>query len=44
MQGQTAATGINYFFVCWCYMAPILGAVVADTFLGRFKTIVLATG
>ncbi|PLN75343.1 POT peptide transporter [Aspergillus taichungensis] len=42
--GQTAATGINYFFVCWCYMAPILGAVVADTFLGRFKTIVLATG
>ncbi|KAF7592156.1 hypothetical protein BBP40_000643 [Aspergillus hancockii] len=42
--GQTVATGVNYFFVGWCYLAPILMAIVADSFLGRFKTIALGTG
>ncbi|PKX89838.1 putative POT peptide transporter [Aspergillus novofumigatus IBT 16806] len=42
--GQKVATGISYFFVGWCYLAPIFGAVVADSYLGRFKTIFLGTG
>ncbi|KAF7114453.1 hypothetical protein CNMCM5793_008757 [Aspergillus hiratsukae] len=42
--GQKVATGISYFFVGWCYLAPIFGAVVADSYLGRFKTILLGTG
>ncbi|PKX88168.1 oligopeptide transporter [Aspergillus novofumigatus IBT 16806] len=42
--GQGVATGINYFFTGWCYMAPILGAVIADSLLGRFWTICLGTG
>ncbi|KAE8389625.1 POT peptide transporter [Aspergillus alliaceus] len=42
--GQKLATGMNYSFVGWCYFAPILMAIVADTFLGRFNTIVLGTG
>ncbi|EAW14639.1 putative POT oligopeptide transporter [Aspergillus clavatus NRRL 1] len=43
-KGQGVATGINYFFTGWCYMAPILGAVMADTLLGRYQTICLGTG
>ncbi|KAF7183627.1 hypothetical protein CNMCM7691_003906 [Aspergillus felis] len=43
-KGQGVATGINYFFTGWCYMAPILGAVIADSWLGRFWTICLGTG
>ncbi|EAW08564.1 putative POT peptide transporter [Aspergillus clavatus NRRL 1] len=42
--GQKVATGISYFFVGWCYLAPIFGAIVADSYLGRFKTIFLGTG
>jgi POT family proton-dependent oligopeptide transporter len=38
------ATGISYFFVGWCYLTPIFGAVVADSYLGRFKTIFIGTG
>ncbi|KAF4251453.1 hypothetical protein CNMCM8980_006726 [Aspergillus fumigatiaffinis] len=43
-RGQGVATGINYFFTGRCYMAPILGAAVADSLLGRFWTICLGTG
>ncbi|KAE8353103.1 POT family-domain-containing protein [Aspergillus coremiiformis] len=42
--GQEVATGINYFFVGWCYLSPIFMAIVADSFLGRFNTIMLGTG
>ncbi|GFF45931.1 peptide transporter PTR2 [Aspergillus udagawae] len=42
--GQKVATGISYFFVGWCYLTPIFGAVVADSYLGRFKTIFIGTG
>ncbi|KAK7977190.1 hypothetical protein PG996_003262 [Apiospora saccharicola] len=38
-QGQATATALGYFFQFWCYMTPIVGAVVADSYLGRFKTI-----
>jgi len=38
--GQQAAVGISRFNQWWIYIMPILGAWVADTYLGRFKTIV----
>ncbi|KAK7542729.1 peptide transporter PTR2-A [Phyllosticta citribraziliensis] len=37
--GQQAATGITTFNTFWVYVVPLFGAYVADTYLGRFKTI-----
>ncbi|KAM9334134.1 solute carrier family 15 member 1b [Symphorus nematophorus] len=34
------ATTIYHAFVALCYLTPILGAIVADSWLGKFKTIV----
>uniref|UniRef100_A0A4W5PD70 Solute carrier family 15 member 1 n=1 Tax=Hucho hucho TaxID=62062 RepID=A0A4W5PD70_9TELE len=34
------ATSIYHTFVALCYLTPILGAVVADSWLGKFKTII----
>ncbi|XP_053354640.1 solute carrier family 15 member 1b isoform X1 [Clarias gariepinus] len=34
------ATTIYHTFVALCYLMPILGAIVADSWLGKFKTIV----
>ncbi|KAJ6660907.1 hypothetical protein lerEdw1_017064 [Lerista edwardsae] len=34
------ATAIYHTFVALCYLTPILGAIVADSWLGKFKTIV----
>ncbi|KAE8161293.1 POT peptide transporter [Aspergillus tamarii] len=42
--GQTVATSINYVFVGWCYLSPVLMGIIADSLLGRYKTIVLGTG
>ncbi|KAK2880259.1 solute carrier family 15 member 1b [Channa argus] len=37
---ENLATTIYHTFVALCYLTPILGAIVADSWLGKFKTIV----
>ncbi|EMR10395.1 hypothetical protein PNEG_01110 [Pneumocystis murina B123] len=36
---QSGATALNSFFSLWCYLTPILGAIIADQYLGRYSTI-----
>ncbi|KAK6535897.1 hypothetical protein TWF281_000148 [Arthrobotrys megalospora] len=38
--GQHGATGLGTFFQFWCYLTPIFGAIFADQYLGKYKTIV----
>jgi POT family proton-dependent oligopeptide transporter len=42
--GHQGATGLSTFFQFWCYVTPILGAVIADQYLGKYKTIALFCG
>lgn len=37
--GQTGATGLSNFFQFWCYLTPILGAIISDQYLGKYNTI-----
>ena len=37
--GQRASTGLGTFNQFWVYFTPLIGAYVADTYLGRFNTI-----
>ncbi|KAF3994198.1 hypothetical protein FT663_00168 [Candidozyma haemuli var. vulneris] len=36
---QHGATALSYFWQFWCYVTPIFGAWVADTYFGKFNTI-----
>ncbi|PFH49857.1 hypothetical protein AMATHDRAFT_62389 [Amanita thiersii Skay4041] len=40
--GQRASTGLTTFYQFWCYVTPLLGAWIADTYLGRFNTVCVA--
>lgn len=39
--GHQAATGLNLFFQWFCYVTPILGAIISDQYLGKYKTILI---
>jgi len=41
MGAQTAA-GITTFNQFWCYVIPLFGAYLADTYLGRYRTIMIS--
>ncbi|EGN94531.1 hypothetical protein SERLA73DRAFT_171508 [Serpula lacrymans var. lacrymans S7.3] len=43
-RGQQTATGLNTFYQFWCYCTPLLGAYIADTYWGRYKTISVSVG
>ncbi|KAJ9096229.1 hypothetical protein QFC20_006473 [Naganishia adeliensis] len=40
--GQKTAFGLTTFNTFWIYLTPLLGAYLADTYFGRYKTIQLA--
>ncbi|OQO01878.1 hypothetical protein B0A48_12351 [Cryoendolithus antarcticus] len=42
--GHQAATGLNLFFQWFCYVTPILGAIIADQYLGKYRTILIFAG
>ncbi|ODQ80456.1 hypothetical protein BABINDRAFT_35725 [Babjeviella inositovora NRRL Y-12698] len=37
--GNQGATALSYFFQFWCYLTPIFGAWVSDTYWGKYKSI-----
>ncbi|KAG6817992.1 hypothetical protein H0H93_006871 [Arthromyces matolae] len=41
-QGQRASTGLSTFYQFWCYVTPLIGAWIADSKWGRYKTICVA--
>ncbi|KAH0284953.1 PTR2-domain-containing protein [Aureobasidium namibiae CBS 147.97] len=41
-KGQAVATALGNFFKFWAYASTVIGAIIADQYLGRFKTIVVA--
>ncbi|KAK3075689.1 peptide transporter ptr2 [Teratosphaeriaceae sp. CCFEE 6253] len=42
--GHAGATGLNTFFQFFCYITPILGAIISDQYLGKYKTILIFAG
>lgn len=42
--GHAGATGLNTFFQFFAYLTPILGAIISDQYLGKYKTILLFCG
>lgn len=43
-QRSTNSYCLNTFFQFWCHVTPIIGATVADQFLGKYKTILVFSG
>lgn len=41
---SSGATGLSYFFQFWCYITPIFGGYMADTYWGKYNTIAAGTG
>ncbi|KAK2755045.1 hypothetical protein FQN54_006573 [Arachnomyces sp. PD_36] len=41
-RGQAIASALGNFFKFWAYASTVLGAIVADQFLGKFKAIIVA--
>lgn len=39
---QQGATALSYFFQFWCYVTPIFGGWIADTYWGKYKTLFVA--
>ncbi|KAG0270284.1 peptide transporter ptr2 [Actinomortierella ambigua] len=39
--GQQTASALNYFFQFFCYFTPVIGAMVADQYWGKFKAILV---
>ncbi|KAJ6504568.1 peptide transporter PTR2A [Mycena vulgaris] len=40
--GQRASTGLTTFYQFWCYVTPLLGVYIADTYWGRYNTTCVA--
>ncbi|KAI8378431.1 POT family-domain-containing protein, partial [Blakeslea trispora] len=40
-RGQSTATALQNFFTFFCYFTPVLGAIVADQYIGRYWTIII---
>lgn len=38
------ATGLSYFFQFWCYVTPVWGGYLSDTWIGKYNTICWGTG
>ncbi|KAK3063556.1 hypothetical protein LTS18_014602, partial [Coniosporium uncinatum] len=39
--GHQGATGLSTFFQFWCYVTPVIGAIIADQYLGKYLTILI---
>ncbi|KAL2212060.1 POT family protein [Sarocladium strictum] len=43
-QGQAVATALGNFFKFWAYSSTVIGAIIADQYLGKYRAILLAGG
>lgn len=41
--GQAYATFLNQSFMLWCFLTPVMGAIVAEQYIGRVKTIIYSS-